>query len=204
MTNTPQKEGYCLVTIPFSGFYETHFGEYFDYDMEFQFASEAYPDKDDHELMDVVNAVADTIDHKATRLAIAKAYVDQFNSYYHTQLEFESLESPREYNFTTDTIYCYISHNEIRNIFEALDLKILDELIKDKFTSRDGFISFYSNDINEWNLSDLTSLDHNELSTILEAWLYTKHHTYGVNLAYACENDVLDRCLIHEKIVFEC
>ena len=37
--------------------------------------------------------------------------------------EFDSLKSPREYNFATDRIFIKISENEIARIFEACDKK---------------------------------------------------------------------------------
>lgn len=67
------------------------------------------------------------------------------------KIDFQSLYSPREYNFTNDTI----------NVKVELDLQLLIGLIKnrkeeaakyfkEKYTSYDGFISFHSNDIEDW------------------------------------------------------
>jgi hypothetical protein len=194
-----------LTTIPFSGFYETSWSDYDHYlyiDLEMiseeELATEGTSTAE-------VQASIDAINHKATREAIASEYVTQFNHYYDTSLEFESLQSPREYNFATDIIFCKISLSELERLFSELDLKILGEVIKGKFTSCSGFISFYSNDLDTWQLDDLASLDCNEIGTLIEAWLFTKHFeflTHG-NCELAIESDILDACLIHEKIVFE-
>ena len=205
MTNISKKEGYLLTTIPFSGFYETYWSEYFCYDLEHENAAEAYPDKSDSELNDVVMAVYDTINHQATREAIASEYVHQFNHYYDTSLEFESLQSPREYNFTTDRIFCHISINEFKRIYRACDKAKLAEYIKDKFTSYDGFASSYSNDLNDWIVEGLVNSDHNQMGAVIEAWLIEYHldlkeHGY---IEQAVEYDLLDACLISEKVVYE-
>lgn len=65
--------------------------------------------------------------------------------------EFEGLIQPREYNFETDSV------NIVLEVDKAVLLNLigenrekLTEKIKEKYTSRDGFYSSYSNDINEW------------------------------------------------------
>jgi hypothetical protein len=193
-----------FTTIPFSGFYNSVWDDYFIYDLEAEYAREAYPDACEEVLNDTVNAVADTVDHKATQKAIAKAYVDQFNRYYDLNLEFESLQSPREYNFTTDKIFCLIDSAEFKKIYRACDKVKLAEHIKQKFTSYDGFISYYSNDLNDWIAAGLVNFDHNQICAVIEAWLIEHHidlkqHVYVEN---ALDYDLLDACLISEKVAY--
>lgn len=205
MTNISKKEGYLLTTIPFSGFYETMWSEYFDRDNEFYFHSDDKPELCESEIQGIVDEMENTINHQATREAIASEYVNQFNHYYDTSLEFESLQSPREYNFTTDRIFCHISIDEFKRIYRACDKVKLSEYIKDKFTSCDGFTPFYSNDLNDWIVEGLVNFDHNQIGTIIEAWLIEYHidlkeHGY---IEQALECDLLDACLISEKVVYE-
>jgi hypothetical protein len=42
-------------------------------------------------------------------------------------------------------------------------------VIKERHTSRDGFISFYSNNFDDW-VKPLSKYDHNELGTLLTAY----------------------------------
>jgi len=67
------------------------------------------------------------------------------------KIEFQCIHNPREYNFTNDSI----------NISVSLSLSKLLKLIKNKsseaanyfkseYTSRSGFISSHSNDLNDW------------------------------------------------------
>src|SRR5690606_26269592 len=87
-------------------------------------------------------------------------------------LEFESLDSPREYNFCTDRIFCYIPLESAKRLFVISakgNHKRLKEVIRERFTSRDGFISFYSNNLEEWLDKPLDQWDHNEIGTLLIA-----------------------------------
>ncbi len=82
----------------------------------------------------------------------------------------EDVDSPREYNYSTDRAFFTVEMNEDK-YHKVIDLvfdKFWDSLkkaIKKRFTSRPGFTSFYSNDIEDW-YNKKYDFDHNELSTI--------------------------------------
>jgi hypothetical protein len=85
----------------------------------------------------------------------------------------EEVLSPKFYNYETDRAFFKVSCD--RYDFESFINQVfdrwyneLDQMILDNHTSCDGFISFYSNDINNWYLRRF-KLDYNELGTILEA-----------------------------------
>lgn len=69
------------------------------------------------------------------------------------------VRSPREYNFSTDEIYAQIEIKDYDEFVERLQYFLksdqyhdrLAEIIKQNHTSCSGFISFMSNDINEWH-----------------------------------------------------
>lgn len=87
---------------------------------------------------------------------------------------FESMDSPREYNFTTDRVYAHIPLAVMRHILrqsKAEGHATLARVIADNFTSRDGFSSFYSNDAADWLAKPLQDWDHNELGHLLMAGL---------------------------------
>lgn len=72
-------------------------------------------------------------------------------------VEFTKLSSPSAYNYANDqllvTINTKLSHKQVLKKLRALMMKHYDELkpiIHDCHSSRDGFISFMSSDIDEW------------------------------------------------------
>lgn len=93
-------------------------------------------------------------------------------------LKFESIISPKQYNFTTDRLFCNVLESELLNLYNLVDKKILAETIKEKFTSYDGFISFYDNDINAGSWQFPAKYDHNQWETVIEAYVKEK----GVDL----------------------
>jgi len=94
-------------------------------------------------------------DYKDYENRISKAFVNrlekELKDYLPIKMKFQELVSPKEYNFSNDSI----------NIEVSLSLKRLIKLIKEnkdeaesyfleKYTSCSGFISFHSNDVNDW------------------------------------------------------
>lgn len=89
----------------------------------------------------------------------AETYYQLVSEY--TNIDIELLEthiqSPKAYNYATDKIFATIrtklSGEQINHRLWLLieeNYKELKEIIHDNHTSRDGFISFMSNDIDEW------------------------------------------------------
>lgn len=89
------------------------------------------------------------------------------------KIEFQKIESPREYNFANDSIYIEIDINDSQkaNIISYIknDYELFENFIKERFTDRDGFISFYSNNPETWLNTINESLEHKtKLGVILE------------------------------------
>lgn len=87
---------------------------------------------------------------------------------------FESMDSPREYNFGTDRVYAYVPLTVMRELFrraKADNFEALQSVLGERFTSYDGFISGYSNRVPEWLKKPLRDWDHNELGSLLIAAL---------------------------------
>lgn len=85
---------------------------------------------------------------------------------------FESMDSPREYNFTTDRLYAEIPLGMMYLLFRksrAENHATLAAVIAERFTSCDGFISHYSRHLADWMEKPLADWDHNELGTLLIA-----------------------------------
>lgn len=87
----------------------------------------------------------------------------------------ELLTSPKYYNFETDKAYfkVIVKDEHYMMFLNMMFSKYYDELeaeIKGRHTSYDGFISFYSNDIDEW-IDEWDELDYNNLHTIFHCLL---------------------------------
>lgn len=67
------------------------------------------------------------------------------------RIEFEQVRSPKYYNFTNDSIDIEVKLNLRQLIKLIADRKeAAAQYFKDVYTSRSGFMSFHSNDINDW------------------------------------------------------
>ena len=93
----------------------------------------------------------DYICREYARLAIEQM---NFDLGLHLEMGVTQLWSPREYNFTTDKICVVVglSEEDRDRIIHLMlsDYNRMQEEIHKHHTSRDGFISFMSNDIDEW------------------------------------------------------
>jgi len=89
------------------------------------------------------------------------------------EIHFDSIVSPRFYNFGNDSINCdieiyvgkiekYVSENK----------EAFNKYIRDRYTSRDGFISHYENDGDQF----------------LHGW-HDDSHKVGAVLQFICENE---------------
>lgn len=109
------------------------------------------------------------IDYKATHNQYASDYVQELNRLIDTSLIFKDIDSPKFYNYSTDRLFCEVSDKEAMRIYnEVIDTPELEEYVKDAFSSRPGFIPFYSNDVQDWKNKPLIEYDHNELGVLLE------------------------------------
>ena len=59
-------------------------------------------------------------------------------------LQFSVMESPREYNFATDSIICTISRQDAWKLYCQRDKNIYDDLVKNATTPHPGFLPFYT------------------------------------------------------------
>jgi hypothetical protein len=120
-------------------------------------------------------------DYQRARLAITQAWMNAFVWEFDIKLKFESIQSPREYNFTTDRLFVQLPLTEAERM--AAVLKDADgewndsfkHVLGKMFTSYDGFYSFYPNNPNEgeW-LMPLDQWDHNQMQALIAAYLYER------------------------------
>lgn len=164
------------LAIPFSGFYESWHADSIDREIESMFDREG---NGEGEIPDDWHRFCD---YEAIHEAYAKAYVDWFNeelkkeSGIDFELEFESLESPREYNFRTDRIFCKMPVGKARELVGLVSSgrvpnSTLAEVLKQRHTSRSGFISSYSNRLEDWLELEFEELDNIHFESYLLALL---------------------------------
>lgn len=174
------------VNIPFAGFYDSLWSHMLDdqanqfceYEAEYREEENGIPPElrlDANEFAEILN---DVTNYKAQQEHLARHYVDAFNEWakdqigFDPKLSFEEMTSPRYYNFETDRIFCTISQKVARGLFAISKKEKHERLaaaIKERHTSYDGFISFYSNDLASWLEKPVTEWDANELGTLLRA-----------------------------------
>jgi hypothetical protein len=87
-------------------------------------------------------------------------------------LKYESMSSPREYNFTTDRLFAYGRLQAFRVMLRLARRPEYREawgaFVESRHSSRSGFISHYSNDSTDpesWG-RDIGEYDHNQLATL--------------------------------------
>ena len=105
-------------------------------------------------------------------------------------INFQKLVSPREYNFTNDSINCeyVISQKEYDLIVDYLksNWTEFENWIKDRYTSRDGFISSHSSNAEIWinNMKSESNLEHN----------------FGAVLEFILQNQGYDSSSVYDEI----
>lgn len=141
-----------LTTIPFLGFYESIHSANID-DAE----SRLFADRDTGTINnDGLQAqFSDKCNYSQVFKKYAVAYTEQFAEDFKIKsLKFVELNSPREYNFSTDQIVCSISRADLRAIYKATDRQKLTDHVREQCTSRSGFVSFYDPDLKTWGHVD--------------------------------------------------
>ena len=79
------------------------------------------------------------------------AYLNDLLKDWGVQFTFQSIWHPREYNFKTDSVNVEVELDPDR-IDKWVDSKyeLIAEAVRKAHTSRDGFISYHSNDMDDW------------------------------------------------------
>lgn len=153
-----------LTTIPFCGFYESIHDSELDVTLERMFDNR---DDGSNDYPELVGRVYDACDWRKVYEAYARAYCENFAAQFAIKsLRFDELNSPREYNFTTDRIFARISRADVRALWKRVDRERFTKLCEETFSSRDGFSSFYSPDWRAWGRVD--GWDHNQIGALLQ------------------------------------
>lgn len=165
--------------LPFSGFYETSHSamldNWLDYEQDMLMTEHGATLEQVQELAEKFYS---GIEWRKVHIEYAKAYTGELETLLNSEsprivnmpIVFESLESPKEYNFATDCIYGQMGIADLQYMLSELDEKAWRDFIRERCTSYDGFISYYSNDYDKWE-KDLTLWGEARLGMILELYL---------------------------------
>jgi hypothetical protein len=102
--------------------------------------------------------------------------VEEYLSDFVSNIEFECISSPKFYNFENDSIHCEITFDD-----KVLDEYLVEhkdkfsEYLKERYTSRDGFVSFFTTDVEPWM-----------------AEYKTDSHMLGSVLEFVCKNEEIE------------
>jgi hypothetical protein len=162
---------YSRITIvPFSGFYYSTHDEELDFALGQMMADD---NGDPFGKGELEIRVWETCNWGEVQEKYARAYVENFAAAFKVKLLYEKMISPREYNFTTDRIFAYIPLSEVRRLRRETTEKIFRDLVREWFTSRDGFVSSYPNRVECWPA--LEKWDHNQIGALLAANVRQQH-----------------------------
>ena len=167
------------VALPFCGFYESALSYEIDKELEDIFNPECG-------YGDVPDEIHNQIDYGKVHQSLASDYVKAFENWLANErgieidLDFVEMTSPREYNFSTDRVFVNCSITDMEKVFNAVKDE-MPEMVKKRFTSGPGFISFYENDFDNWPES-LADWDHNEAGTLFDCLFHGEFQdaTYAV------------------------
>ena len=212
-------ENKAIATIPFQGFYNSLYSYAIEGEIEssLEWFSEEYQ---------LTEAQRDTLANGYLEKNVSEFYYNVAKDYaeafiYEIEREtglsldakFESMESPREYNFQTDRIFIELTEASAVAFVDyilANHKEQLEKLIAQNFTSRDGFWSNYDNTLEAWG--DPSEWDYNQLGTCFEIFEYLEHEIYDGHSIYEsisngladtlsdAADKMLDRCLEEREI----
>ena len=164
-------------TIPFDGFYES----FISADIDHQIGQQIEWDTDIYDLNEDEQQILEDnyldINRSSFYNEIAEHFTDLYIDALNKELDgftlratYKCFTSPREYNFSTDRIFIEIEENHAIDFIKYIIKnykKELEKKIQDRFTSRDGFISYYKNSLDLWP-KDYSEWDHNQIGTCFE------------------------------------
>jgi len=164
-------------TIPFDGFYNSFISADIENEIDSltQYYSESYElnDNDEQLLSNSFLSVNNNNFYNEICKDYVSFYINKFNERskdFTLKGTYKCFISPKEYNFETDRVFIEIEENHCIDFIKYIIKnykKELDNKIKERFTSRSGFSSFYKNSLDLWP-KDYSEWDHNQIGTCFE------------------------------------
>lgn len=160
-----------ISTIPFKGFGDAGF--------KINDLINEYSDNHGEKAERIIDLISECRDNSKLRLHLANVYAALYSVALRdkvgglplpTLMLFESF-SPQNDNYTGDRIFVHLAKKAITRLRKCVSAESLNKLIAAKFTSYDGFHSFYPNSLKVWDEKPMAEWDHNQLGTLLECCL---------------------------------
>lgn len=143
------------VILPFNGLYHSFIGESIDYDIEY--ASEDLTEQQKDSLYDYYNDMNLNNYHKLLTNSYASFLIENINTDFNLNIKYSNIDyEPMNGMNSGDNLYCDIDVLTLPSIEQLADITNvsiddvwheLQTMANDRFTSYDGFYSFYDNDI---------------------------------------------------------
>jgi hypothetical protein len=170
--------------VPFEGFYETVSGSRVSEAALREYGCEEHGGRDCDP--DACVSKATSEQDRAEEDAYAKEYVKAFGAFVGVPLEYVATTHPKQYNFATDRIFARVKDKDFGRVMRELEPERIRSAVRDRFTSRDGFCSFYDHDFDKWTFP----LDHNQVGAVLECYAEQKAAGKRESWAYIVLEDV--------------
>jgi hypothetical protein len=179
----------------FPGFYNTIWDEsdsFIEYetDNETDFRSH-YPELDAAPWEAIRANFWDCIDYRPGNLAVAQAALDALPKVlpgFVRDVKFDEMRSPREYNFYNDAVNCEITVDVAKvRAFLRENADEWADWLRRRYSSRDGFISFYPTSADEWKqlTENFSAMDGHYCGAVLEFIASQEHDDPELELYYA-------------------
>ena len=176
----------------FNGFYNTFFEDILDNAVDN--AIEYHNEQKNTDLVyDDFNFNFDSIMQEICKDAVSKIEEKLNEIGINCSIKYDTLISPREYNFSNDSINIEINFKKFSRVIEILEQNYnsFSQYTKEHYTSRDGFISNYSSYASGW-MEDLREDAENEahkVGAVLDFILQEVEEYKDENLYFdLCEN----------------
>lgn len=183
------------LVIPFQGFYETYASQlvddraFLDYcnanDLDYNDVSEL--EGEDYD------SFYDWLSNNANKYEkeLATSYINnlayELEKATGVETTFNELEItyPKQYNYQTNRLFVKTPVETLLALYKIVDKDIFKQVIKDNFTSYDGFWSFYDNDGDGDEWVNPSSYDHNQFEALIIALM----KQYDINETSLYHND---------------
>lgn len=169
----------AIVLPYFPGFFESSLDDGLDSALEQN--ADWYADENEFEPSATAEEFTDAAYHVAdwrkAYIMVAREWLEQFENMVHTEtglalhLEFDEVNSPREYNFRTDRVIATIPADVLRAMRERVKPETWAAVLAEHFKSRSGFISFYPHDPEAYARKDAALFDPNEAMALIDAFM---------------------------------
>lgn len=212
MTKTKRLETF----LPgFSGFYQSHWEQLLSDAEELYTTMHAETEREQGGLSrdDLAGIFSETSSASRLCSSLAQSFCEHFDKEiserldFRLGLKFSKLESPSEYNFTTDRILATMPLRSAKKLFRLSMQERherLDEEVRDWFTPYPGFAPHYSGYIGDWIAKPIAEWDVNELCVLLDAFVDTDideelYHVIAEHDACSVFEDSVDWKRFEEK-----